>query len=39
MVELGEAAGKLEQVMSALSLYYERGHALKTRSNRPCSTR
>ena len=29
MVELGESAGKLEQVMRALSLYYEREDALK----------
>ncbi|HWQ58125.1 MAG TPA: type II secretion system F family protein [Clostridia bacterium] len=29
MVELGEAAGKLEQVMDALSLYYEREHAVR----------
>ncbi len=29
MVSLGEAAGKLEQVMESLSSYYEREHAVK----------
>jgi len=29
MVDLGESAGKLEQVMEALSLYYEREHAVR----------
>jgi len=29
MVDLGEAAGKLEQVMEALGLYYEREHAVR----------
>lgn len=29
MVHLGETAGKLEQVMNSLSLYYEREHAVR----------